>query len=586
MRQATVLPRGRGDLAIVLRAVVRRGSLLFAGLVAFSLATSGKLSAQDAETLERLQRGIQTPRGIEDSELRALESLERRGLTGENARRRLRLEAPGDFEAGASADSRTRDDEREQGEGAGRSGASKDASAGSEGNGGGESAAGARARRLASEELERLSAFERQLLAYEDPLVGRPVRQFGYDVFGTPRTGIGRPVVDADYVIDVGDELAVSLWGQAVDDDYQVRVDARGDVRLPLVGVVSVRGLTLAQATAAMRAVFDEKFQDYEIRVRLVGRAREMHVHVVGRIERPGRVAVAWGASLFDAIAAAGGITKDGSLRRIRLRRAGEDDRTIDLYDYLLAGDPAVDVELARDDVILVPPIGAQVAIVGRVRRAAIYELEGESLEWSGLLDLAGGFARLADRSTIQVESVTESGLSVRAVELEGEDVAAADLSFRDGDVVLVRAAHPRVERVVYVAGNVSLPGRYAWREGMRVSDLIDENVLVDAGFWRGRIAPDSAPSELELPEPYLEFALLRRIDARTSQERRIAFHLGRALAEKGGREDHLLEPQDTIVIYPRDAFEAPLMTFVSGAVHQPGDHRWFPGMRVSDLVR
>lgn len=428
-----------------------------------------------------------------------------------------------------------------------------------------------------------LSVFEIQLQVYADPLVGTPVRQFGYEVFAQPPSAPTDAPVGPDYVLGTGDNLILTVWGTAVDDDYRVTVDREGEVRLPQVGRVAVKGLTLKGAEDALRRRFDDVYTNYNLQLR-VGRLRDIPVHVIGRVRRPGRVRVSSVATLFDALAAAGGVAKEGSLRKVVLRRRGEAPKSIDLYAYLIDGDIGVDVSLSANDVVLVPPVGARVAITGRVQRPAIYEIGGDEINFDTLLQMAGGYARLADRRRIDIESQGAEGLSVRT-----EDLRTAppnQVRLRDGDVAIVRSASPKVENVVYVAGNVASPGRYAYREGMRVSDVLTDEALIEAGFWLRRGPPTAADAEAELPEPLLEYALIRRIDPRTRQEVRIAFHLGKAILEKDPAEDCSLLSQDTIMVFPRTAFASPDMVFVSGAVRQPNDYRFFPGMRVRDLVR
>ncbi len=429
-----------------------------------------------------------------------------------------------------------------------------------------------------------LSAFELQLQAYADPLVRTPVRQFGYDVFArAPSTPADAPV-GPDYVLGVGDNLIVTLWGQAVDEDYRVAVDREGEVRLPEIGRVALKGLTLKAAEDLLRKKFDDVYKNYNLQLR-IGRLRDIPVHVIGRVARPGRLRVSSVATLFDALSAAGGPSKEGSLRKLVLRRRDEAPKTIDLYSYLIDGEIAgVDVSLSANDVIVVPPVGARVAITGRVSRPAIYEIIGDETTFQALLEMAGGYARLADTAAVDIESQSASGLSVRTVDLK---ITPPDqVQLRDGDVAIVRSANPKVENVVYLAGNVALPGRYAFREGMRVSDVVTDEALIAAGFWLRRAPPTAADPDAELPEPLLDYALIRRIDPRTRQEVRIAFHLGKAILEKDPVEDHALQPQDTIVVFPRAAFASPDMVFVSGAVRQPNDYRFYPGMRVRDLVR
>jgi protein involved in polysaccharide export with SLBB domain len=465
-----------------------------------------------------------------------------------------------------------------------------------------------------------LSAFERQLESYGDPLVGAPVLQFGYEVFGRPQPPLADAPVGGDYVIGTGDSLVISLWG-SVDLDYRVAVDREGQVRLPQVGPVALKGLTLERAEEELKRRFDQQFRNYQLQVRL-GRLRDMPVHVIGRVNLPGRVRVSSVATLFDALAAAGGVSKDGSLRRLLLRRAGEEDRRIDLYAYLLEGDLGADVSLSASDVIVVPAVGPLVGIAGRVLRPAIYELDGPSISLELLLAMAGGFGRLANRQLLQIESATPSGLSVRTVDLGA--TPPAEVRLADGDVALVRTASPRLENVVYITGNVALPGRYAFREGLRVSDVLTPEALIDAGFWLERQAPEASAHEgrriaetlsreaieearrratregveaavpvdarpepfIDYPEPFLEYAVIRRIDPRSGQETRLPFHLGKAIFDRDPGEDRLLQSQDTIIVFPRSAFEVPQSLYVSGAVNRPGEQRYFPGMRLRDLVR
>ncbi|MBI4584494.1 MAG: SLBB domain-containing protein, partial [Planctomycetes bacterium] len=426
------------------------------------------------------------------------------------------------------------------------------------------------------------SAFEKQLLAYIDPKEDRPILQFGYEVFDRPQPALFDIPVGSDYVLGTDDTIVLSLWG-SIDLDYRVTIDREGQVRLPYVGPVPLKALTLARAEDVLKQKFDQQFKNYQLQLRL-GRLRDMPVHVIGRAVLPGRVRVPSVATLFDALSAAGGVTKDGTLRKLVLRRLNENDRAIDLYRYLLEGDRAVDVGLKPNDVVVIPAVGPQVAIIGQVQRPGIYELDAAEINFDILLGMAGGYTRLADRKQAQVESAGPNGLSIRTVELDSTPPNRVRL--QSGDVVVVRAASPKLENVVYLSGNVTAPGRYAYRPGMRVSDLVTEETLVEAGFWLKRQPPGQAAPDQNLPEPFLEYALIRRINPHTFQESRIAFHLGKAIFESDPAENHPLQPQDTVIVFPKSAFEAPQMVFITGAVNKPGLIPYQPGMTARDLIR
>ncbi len=446
----------------------------------------------------------------------------------------------------------------------------------------------AEARKEDLEELARPSAFERQLETYVDPERDGPITQFGYDVFRRERPALLDVPVGDSYVLGVGDELVISLWGnEEIDVDLPALVRSDGQIRIPDVGVLAVKGLSLSEAQDLVRRRFDRLYKGYQLQLRL-GKIRDIAVHVTGRAHRPGRQRVSSVSTLFDALSAAGGISKDGTLRRIVLRRAGQEDRQIDLYNYLIGGDVAVDLSLSPNDSIVVGAVGPRVAILGSVLRPAIYEIGPQSPRTSlaRLLEMAGGFDRLADIRGIQIESSHpgNGGRTLASHDLTRTEAEAIELE--GGDVVIVRDAIPRVDNVVYLDGDVSQPGRYAHREGMRVSDLITSDRLVESGFWAERLAPDGSTAEAELPEPYLDYALIRRIHPRSGQERRLAFHLGRAILERDPSEDLVLHAQDTVVIFPKDEFDPPRAVFVSGTVNQPGKLEHFDGMRVRDLIR
>ena len=564
---------GRGSVCRAgVKAHLARGLLLL-------LVGVPSVDGQDKDKLRKLRQSIRVelPSGFENQALRSLEQLEKgtvgslerphwpRGASGRSGGQvleRIVRKEEGEEEQAATKIPRVRSRDQEA-----RRAEERESAEGSA------LAAGS----------EELSAFELQLLTYGDSLVKRPILQFGYEVFSQPAPVLVDTPIGADYVLGTGDNLVIAIWGATIDEDFHVAIDRDGQTRLPQIGPVALKGLTIRRAEESLRRAFDRLYKNYQLQLRM-GKLRDMSIHVIGRVKRPGRVRVASVASLLDALTAAGGISKDGTLRRIRLRRVGAEDRIIDLYHYLLEGDLTVDVSLSPNDAIVVPAVGSRVAVAGRVLRPAIYELTEDRVDFYTVLSMAGGYGRLANRQALQIESVSENGLVVQTVDLERSP--AHRVFLKNGDVAVVKNANPKLENVVYVTGNVAIPGRYALREGMRVSDLISEETLVEAGFWLRRRPPSAGEPTSKLPEPFLGYALIRRIDPRTKQEQRITFDLGKAILEKDPRENCLLQSQDTIIVFPRSAFETPVTVYISGAVNKPGKFRHFPGMRVNDLVR
>src|SRR5690606_40261618 len=105
--------------------------------------------------------------------------------------------------------------------------------------------------------------------------------------------------------------------------------------------------------------------------------------------------------------AAAGGIVESGSLRNVRVVRAGQIIAVVDLYEFLITGTLGANVGLQDGDVVSVPGVGPQAGVAGEVRRPGLYELaQGETL--ADLIEYAGGFTADADVRFMGLERINE----------------------------------------------------------------------------------------------------------------------------------------------------------------------------------
>ena len=139
-----------------------------------------------------------------------------------------------------------------------------------------------------------------------------------------------------------------------------------------------------------------------------MGQLRSIQVFVVGQARRPGSYTVSSLTSLVNAVFVSGGPSPTGSLRQIQLRRGDKVVANFDLYDLLLSGDKSKDVTLLPGDVIFIPPVGAQVAIIGSVNNPAIYELRGNTT-LDDAVKLAGGFTAVTNNNKATVERVEKA---------------------------------------------------------------------------------------------------------------------------------------------------------------------------------
>ncbi len=301
--------------------------------------------------------------------------------------------------------------------------------------------------------------------------------------------------VPPDYILGPGDELRIRAWGQ-VNFNADVRIDRQGEIYLPQVGTVHVAGLPYQALDEHIRSAVGRIFRNFDL-IADVGQIRAIQVYVVGQAHRPGTYTISSLSTLVDAVFASGGPSVQGSMRHILLKRNGETVVDFDLYDLLVNGDKSKDAKLQSGDVIFIPPVGPVVAFAGSVRRPAIYELRGETTI-DQLLKSAGGASAIASGARISIERIQDRENRL-AMEVDF-DAAGLATPLHDGDVLRILSITPSYQKTVTLRGNTANPGRFAWHEGMRLSDLIpDKDSLLTRNYWwrrtqLGLSAPEFQP--------------------------------------------------------------------------------------------
>jgi protein involved in polysaccharide export with SLBB domain len=297
-----------------------------------------------------------------------------------------------------------------------------------------------------------------------------------------------------------------------------------------------------------------------------VSQLRSIRIFVVGDVQHPGSYELSALASPMSALFAAGGPTAIGSLRLLRHFRNDKLVGEIDLYDFMLYGVRPGDDRLQGGDTLLVPPVGPQVAISGAVKRPAIYELKGEK-DLGSVMEVAGGFTVAAALTSITIDRVI-ANQGREQIALPGADdphaIAALlhSADIKDGDRIRVGTVLPRDERAVYVQGHVTRPGKIAFRDNMRINDVL-------------RSYQDL------LPEPGQHGEIVRLVAPDLHPET-IDFDVFDLLA---GNSTIPLQPFDTIRIFGRYEQDAPSVS-IRGEVQRPGTYPLFRGMTAAQLVR
>ena len=396
------------------------------------------------------------------------------------------------------------------------------------------------------------------------------LERFGAALFrnstASDKTSMDIPV-SPDYVLGPGDQLVVEYWGGS-SQRLQAVVDREGRVLLPESGAVLVAGRTLGEAQELIQKALARQFRDVSVVVSL-GRLKTVRAYVVGDVKNPGAYDISSLSTALSALLVAGGPTDTGSLRTVRHYRGRKLLEEVDLYELMLQGVTSTQQRIESGDSILVPPAGPQVTVVGMVRRPAIYELRGEQT-LDQVLDLAGGVLVSGELGRIKVERTQAHERKVMlsvGLASNNDPQAMADsfksFAVKDGDIITITPILPYSDKTLYLQGHVFRPGKYPYRDGIKLTDII-------------------ASFEDLLPEPAdrAEIVRLRPPDYRPSV---IGFNLRDVLEKRA--EAPGLQPFDTIRIFGRYESDAPKVS-IYGEVLHPGEYPLSDRMGAADLVK
>ncbi len=379
--------------------------------------------------------------------------------------------------------------------------------------------------------------------------------------------------VSRDYRLGPGDEVWLLLTGD-VERSYPLNVTREGFLIIPQVGQVPVNGLTLAELEDRLYTHLGRAYSGVrrgpEATTRFqvsLGQLRTSHVFVVGEVERPSGYQVSPMARVFNALYQAGGPNETGSFRRVIVRRDGRTVAEVDLYPYLLAGESAQDVRLEQGDMVFVPVAGPRVTVEGAVRREGVYEMKpGEGLR--ELLGFTGGVRPEAVLQRVQIDrivppSLREPGRDRTLIDVDVVALAAHDgppIPMEDGDIVTLFSVSDERRNRVAVTGGVRRPGRYEWRAGMTLADLLARADGLDEGAYTQR-------------------ALIYRLQ----QDRSRA--MLRASLDGPDPARLVLADRDSVVVLREDSLRLPLTVSIHGFVREPGEYPLARDMSLRDLV-
>jgi polysaccharide biosynthesis/export protein len=162
---------------------------------------------------------------------------------------------------------------------------------------------------------------------------------------------------DDRYVIGESDVLSINVWKeQELTRSIPVRSD--GKISLPLAGELQAAGRTPLQLEADITNRLRNYITTPEVTV-MVEQINSQKFNVMGQVARPGSYSLTAAATVFDAIAAAGGFrdfAKQKGIYVLRQTSGGSETRyNFNYKEFIKGKNPGQNIKLEPHDIIVVP---------------------------------------------------------------------------------------------------------------------------------------------------------------------------------------------------------------------------------------
>lgn len=387
------------------------------------------------------------------------------------------------------------------------------------------------------------------------------LKQYGYDLFGRWVPSAVGPV-GGDYILGPGDVLRIYIWGDPVDmgslqSTYEIPVAEDGRMFFPPVGRISVWGTSIARVQDLLIDQLKLRYRNFELDI-VPAEVRQIPVFVSGFVKQPGLVTANSLWSILDVLSAAGGVSKDGSLREVKIVRP-QGTVSVDLYDLFIFGKGNLP-KIQEGDVVLVPPIGNVVAGGGEVVRPGIYELaKGETIE--DLLRFTGGvrFSGAVERGTL----IRRDGTGYAVSEGSVRDREFLTKQVQNGDLLLFALSGSAQANLVTVGGHVLYPGIYSITDTQMLSSLLR----------KAQLRPDTD----------LAFGTLERMLPDEDGNSYLVFNVAQVM-NLDNDIDIVLSPMDTVTLYRKELSLAQAPIHVFGEI-EGGISAYRPGITLLDVL-
>lgn len=318
--------------------------------------------------------------------------------------------------------------------------------------------------------------------------------------------------VPPSYTLGPGDKIRIEYYGNEnlTKEGFITRT---GTLHLPLLGPVTLAGLTFSEAEAFITKKVTAELIGTNIFMTL-SKLRSISIYVLGAAYKPGTYTISALSTLTNALFATGGVSEVGSLRHIQVKRRGKTIQNFDLYDLLLRGDTSNDTRLQQGDTIFIPLIKETVKVEGSVLRPGLFEIKQDET----LAEILSFSGDINPKAKVELNRVDFDSLERKVSIFSLDEKENLKIVLKKGDSINVVESISLDAKNVFLSGEFNFPGYYSIKPGDTLYDLINraggytEEAYTNAAvFTRQSIVQQQKDSYLKVAET-LEKAVIDAI--------------------------------------------------------------------------
>ena len=167
---------------------------------------------------------------------------------------------------------------------------------------------------------------------------------------------------ESQYKLQPADRLELNIFSLTDEKvnfikkpEVEVVLDNKGQIELPVIGFVTISGLTLREAEQKLRTVSSEYLKSPSISIKLLN----FNFTVIGEVSQQGSFnSTETRLNLLEAIGKAGGLTENANRENIRIVRT--ENNSAKIYQFNILEDNSLQSPnyfLQPNDIVLVSPL-------------------------------------------------------------------------------------------------------------------------------------------------------------------------------------------------------------------------------------